>query len=331
MTEHVKIKGIKPRIQYLANGILTDFTFPFAIFDTSDIKVYVNDELQESTEYTVSTPRDTNGGTVSFEIAPPSDSLVTIIRDLSIERTSDFQEGGALRADTLNDELDYQIACQQQIADYLNRTMVLPPYAVDSDVDFTLPTPQAGKAIVWNADGTNLENSTVEVNALESTLRGYKESAESAATTATEKASIASDKANVATAKAQIATEKADEATITMASKASKDMDNLSENGKTIILSLGIPDYTAGISLNYTTVNTNFPINGIAYFGYKASTNTSANIYINDQEFGLGGSSAGNNSTQTAYRVSTDDVYRFQTSSNGQFGIIYPLKGEQNA
>ena len=99
-------------------------------------------------------------------------------------------------------------------------------------MDLTLPTPSAGKAIVWNSDGTNLENSTVSVNALESTLKGYKESAESAASTATTKAGIASDKADIATTQAGIATAKAEEATTTLSSKANKDMDNLSPSLK---------------------------------------------------------------------------------------------------
>lgn len=331
MTSHVKVHGIVPRIQYLADGTLTEYEFPFVIFKTSDIDVYFGDSKQDISTYSVSDARRSDGGSVIFNAPPAKGIVITIVRNLSIERTTDFQEGGALRANVLNDELDYQIACQQQIADSLNRSMVLPPYASDINVDLTLPTPSAGKAIVWNSAGTNLENSAVEVNALESTLKGYKESAKSSATIATEKANIASDKADIATTQAGIATQKAEEATSTLSTKANTNMDNLTTDGKSSILNLSVPDYTAGVSLNYTTTNIHFPINGIAYFGYKLSSNTSASIYINDQEFGLGGSSATNFSTQTAYRVSTDDVYRFQTASNGQFGIIYPLKGEQNA
>ena len=90
--------------------------------------------------------------------------------------------------------------------------MILPPYAVNTDVTLTLPTPSAGKAIVWNSSGTNLENSTVAVNELESTLNGYKTAAQSAATTASDKADIATTQAQTATVQATIATTKANEA-----------------------------------------------------------------------------------------------------------------------
>ena len=134
MTGHVKIYGIKPRIQYVADGTSTVYEFPFAIFSTSDIDVYFADVKQESDTYTVSEARHSDGGTVTFGTAPESGTIITIVRNLSVERTSDFQEGSALRAKVLNDELDYQIACQQQIAENLNRSMSLPPYA-DSNVD----------------------------------------------------------------------------------------------------------------------------------------------------------------------------------------------------
>ncbi|MDY6407652.1 MAG: hypothetical protein SPL08_02995, partial [Pseudomonadota bacterium] len=116
-----------------------------------------------------------------------------------------FQEGGALRADVLNDELDYQIACQQQIADNLNRSFVLPPYANGNDVDLSLPEPSAGKAIVWNASGTGLENSDLSINAWGTTLLGYKQSAETAMTEASGFAQNASSSASNAAASAAAA------------------------------------------------------------------------------------------------------------------------------
>ena len=100
--------------------------------------------------------------------------------------------------------------------------MVLPPYAAETNINLTLPLPAAGKAIVWNAQGTNLENSNIEINAYEETIRAYKTQALSAATTASEKA-LAAEQA------AQTATAKAEQATATLANKADQDFTNVDE------------------------------------------------------------------------------------------------------
>ncbi len=216
MTNHIQITGNIPRIQYTANGTQTHFEFPFAIFESANLKVYLNDTLQNNNTYSIET--GTTNGAVNFTQAPASGTAITLCRNLNIKRTSDFQDGSALRASVLNDELDYQTACIQEVADNLNRSMVLPPYALGTDVNLTLPTPAAGKAIVWNTDGTNLENSTVSVNALESTIAGYKTAAETAATTATTKATEATSAAQTATSAANA-----------VSLKANKDFSNLTE------------------------------------------------------------------------------------------------------
>ena len=327
MSNHVKIYGVKPRIQYTANGSSTSYDFPFAIFNSTDLDVYLSDTLQSSSTYTVSSDDYSNGGTVTFATAPTSGTVVTIMRNLSIERTTDFQEGSILRAEVLNDELDYQIACQQQIAENLNRSMVLPPYAADSDLDLTLPTPSAGKAIVWNSDGTNLENSTVEVNVLESTLNSYKTAAETAATTATTKAGIASDKADIATAKAQIATDKAAEAVSTLSGKANKDMDNLSADGKKAVLGLSIPNYTG---VTEYTENTTFyadkdyyaicyVINGNYYGNVYTDATLQTNLYY--WQFYIQASA-------NFCRFPVCIVPKGTYYTSNAHGFLYPFKGE---
>ena len=58
----------------------------------------------------------------------------------------------------LNDELDYQTACLQQLSEDLKSSMVLPAYA-NSSINMTLPLPEAGRAIVWNDEAAGLANS----------------------------------------------------------------------------------------------------------------------------------------------------------------------------
>ncbi len=167
-TEHIKIGDITPRVRYTANGVLSEYSFSFPIFNETDIKVYFNDNLQE-TNYSISGVGNSNGGSVIFNTPPTNETIITILRDLSIKRTTDFQEGGAFRANVINDELDYQTACIQQISDNISRTVTIPPYAADN-IDMTLPTATAGKALIWNSNATGLENSIENFNEITQTI-----------------------------------------------------------------------------------------------------------------------------------------------------------------
>lgn len=287
MVEHIKIQSTTPRIRYTADGALTAFDYPFAIFKADDLQVYFNETLQTG-GYTVSGAGETDGGTVTFASAPSSGTIITFTRKLIIERLSDFQEGGALRANVLNSELDYQVACLQEVADNLNRSMVLPPYAVGTDINLTLPAPAAGKAIVWNEQGTNLENSTVAVNELESTIAGYKDAAESAKddaiaakNTAVNKASEAASSASTASSKAGEAAASAAAAASSISNKANKDMDNLSTTGKEAVVAFGMPDYSAGVSLGDPSTYQALPVDCyVRWARNNAGTIDSVGVYI---------------------------------------------------
>lgn len=263
MTDHIKIKNIRPRIQYIANGQTNTYEFTFAIFNVNNIRVFL-DENELTDGYEVVLPEEGTGGTVVFESAPENNSTITILRDLEIERLSDFQEGGALRANALNAELDYQIACTQQIAEDLNRSLVLPPYASSNDLDLTLPTPTPGKAIIWDSTATRLENSTIEINTLTNEINAkvaqasqYAQDAQSSSQTAasqaqeaTAQAVLASQKAVNATNQATLALQEVERATNLINGMAQKDGSNLNLND--FISNLGFNGLSTASSGYYT-------------------------------------------------------------------------------
>ncbi len=190
MSDNITIKNIKPKIQYIGDGETTTYTFPFSIFKNNNITIYFGDTIQNN-GYSVTIDEENGGGYITFDTAPAQDVLITIVRKMTIERTSDFQVGGAIRAEELNYELDYQTACSQQLADDLSRSMILPPYIVGDDIDFTMPLPSPGKTIVWSEDGKKLENSIIEVNKITSELAEYKNTASTKAQIAVESATQA--------------------------------------------------------------------------------------------------------------------------------------------
>jgi len=347
MAEHITIQSTIPRIRYIADGMLTTFEFPFAIFKDSDLKVYFGETLQNS-GYTVSGANNSDGGSVTFASAPAADTIITLTRSLAIERISDFQEGGALRANVLNSELDYQIACLQEVADNLNRSMVLPPYAVGTDINLTLPAPAAGKAIVWNEQGTNLENSTVAVNELESTLAGYKTAAETAkddavtaknaaigkADEAASFASTASTKASEAAASASAAAASASSVASSLSTKANKDMDNLTTTGKSNIVELRSPDYTRGSSVS---VNSTFTptTDGVIEYKVYVGTGGTKNFYIHEDNAsgrklsGLANDASGYIHLAAQLRVNKGKTYYItSTGATIEYITFYPCKGE---
>lgn len=117
---HITIGDVSPRIQYTGDGTQTAFPFPFPIFAPENLTVYL-DDAQATTGYTVTGAGNSAGGTVTFDTAPANGVRVTLIRSLSIQRVTDFQQGGAFRAKVVNDEMDYLTAALQQLQEALRR------------------------------------------------------------------------------------------------------------------------------------------------------------------------------------------------------------------
>lgn len=188
MTDHIQINDVAPRVQYLADGIQSAFTFPFAIFKLADLEVWLDDSLQAS-GYTVSGVGVSTGGVALFAVPPPADTRVTLRRRLTIARTTDYQSDGLIRAKTLNDELDYQVAALQQVAEDVDRAVRRAPTALAA-IDLTLPEPAAGRGLKWNAGGTALVNSTHDPDAVGDATQAASQAMAAAAT-----ASLARDQA----------------------------------------------------------------------------------------------------------------------------------------
>ncbi len=115
MTEHIKMPDIAPIVRYVANGMQSEYSFNFPIFASEDLAVYINGARQNS-GYAITGAGETAGGNVSFDAAPADASIITLSRELPIERLSDFLEGGDFSAASINTELDYMIAGLQQVS-----------------------------------------------------------------------------------------------------------------------------------------------------------------------------------------------------------------------
>ncbi len=151
MSEHIRIGDVAPRVNYAANGAQTSFTFPFPVFSPADLEVRVNGQ-RLSAGFTITGAGQSEGGQVVFDTPPASGVRVTLLRRMRIARTADFQENGVLRARTLNDELDYQVAALQELRDELSGAVRLD---VSENATVTLPpaSARANRVLAFDAVG----------------------------------------------------------------------------------------------------------------------------------------------------------------------------------
>jgi len=196
-SNHITIGDISPRIQYTGDGAVTAFTYPFPIFTNADIEVYEDATLKTiTTDYTVTGAGVSTGGTVTFVTAPAAGVVVTLLRNLKIQRTTDFQESGEFRSKVINDELDKQVAMSQQVNDRVDRSLRL----ADTDPDATLTLPlsaaRASKVLGFDSSG-DVVVSTMDLSAIENgaTSAAASATAASAAQTAAETAQAGAETA----------------------------------------------------------------------------------------------------------------------------------------
>lgn len=150
---HIQIPDIAPIVRYIADGEQDTFSYPFPIFASEDLRVYINGAEQVS-GYNIAGAGNTAGGTVTFDNSPAEDDIITFERNLTLERLSDFLEGGDFSATSINNELDYIVAGLQQVS-RTNKTML--KYSDhEASASSVLPSKssRANKALGFDSNGS---------------------------------------------------------------------------------------------------------------------------------------------------------------------------------
>ena len=150
------------RVQYAGDGIVTSFIYPFKIYEDDDLRVVKTDaegfesDLSLNTHYTVNGAGDESGGTITLLSALYLDSgeTMTLIRDIDLTQETDFVDGQATPAATLELPVDKSRIIDQQFKEELDRTLRLP---ILGTVTSLLTPPEALKFFRWNSDGTAIE------------------------------------------------------------------------------------------------------------------------------------------------------------------------------
>jgi len=146
------------------NGVTTDFSTSFQFFDADELVVTLYSAagvatLQVlSTHYSVS-GGDGNEGTVSMVVPPPAGTTLVIERQTSRTQGTDYQTNDALPANAVEENLDRLVCLVQEALGKFGAVLQLPPTFADGPL--SLPPPEDGKIMRWNAAEDGLENVTL--------------------------------------------------------------------------------------------------------------------------------------------------------------------------
>ncbi len=174
------INDVTPREQFVALADQILFTVSFNIFKETDIKVYKTpagnpadetaDILILNVGYVVTLLA--TGGDVTLTAPASAGDIITILRDLPVERTTDFNVGG-FTVDELNGSLDTIVATIQDRE--MVEDKVSPSYDQNAQIaspkDLKLPLLGNGQFWKMNETGTGIQASTLEENTDVDTLR----------------------------------------------------------------------------------------------------------------------------------------------------------------
>lgn len=198
-------------VREAGNGSKTAFDFEFKIYNVTDIKAYKIDTTADPEErtlgvygvdYTVSISTSAEGGTLTWTVAPTADEDSFIERDLPYTQPTNIPAVGGVRESQLEKAFDKLCILIQQL---LKKTQLSLKFVSSStQEDRTLPEPEEGKTIKWDADG-NMVNSDFDPDEAQADSAASAAAAAASESAAASSASSASSSASSASSSAAAA------------------------------------------------------------------------------------------------------------------------------
>lgn len=153
----MSVNNTSPVIGYDTNGVTTSFSFPFKILAAADLSVTLS--VPGMPGYSVAITSGVEGGQVNFVTPPPIGRLV-LLRNVTLDRSTDYQYQGELPSDVVNDDFDRVVMMAQQLGLQAARSIKMPFTDTGDQVLTQEAAARAGKALIFDAAG----NVTVSVD-----------------------------------------------------------------------------------------------------------------------------------------------------------------------
>lgn len=154
------------REEYTANAGQTVFNFNFKIYSDQDLDIYVtpagqevNDDIDLTTDYVIDPSSIFNaaGGFLTLTTPTTLNDLVTIVSGIAENRIVDYQSNGDFRPPVVNNDHDRHVSLIKQLSDVTGRALKFQE-SQQNVSNLSLPTPVAGKILIWRDDELGLRN-----------------------------------------------------------------------------------------------------------------------------------------------------------------------------
>ena len=201
----ILVNDTTPRNQYTATSGQTTFAYSFEIFEVTDIKVYNGSTLltyasspSDGTQYSVTNAGVTGGGNIVLGSGgATAGNTITIVRDIAVKRTTDFPSSGPFNIDSLNTDLDKQIAMMGEREDEIARSI----RQTDEDASATLTLPlkdaRKGKVLSFHATSGNVETTVASTDV--TTIAGISDDVTAVTAIASNVTAVAGNATNINT------------------------------------------------------------------------------------------------------------------------------------
>lgn len=169
------VQSTNNRVDSVADGVQTVFTYDYLLIDESHMFVRF-DDVEQPTGWTVTGVGEPTGGEVTFAVPPTNGVMVTLIRLVPLTQEIDYVEYDPFPAEVAEAGLDLSVMRAQQQSEQSVRSPIFTLADVPAG-GVTLQSPEAFKAIGYDADGnlSNLEvggGGELVVNPMSSNLDG---------------------------------------------------------------------------------------------------------------------------------------------------------------
>jgi len=201
-----------PRNTYTASANQTSFAIGFEFYQIADVKVYKNGTLltynatpSGSSQYSITGTASASdnayefgaGGSITLGAGASANDIIVIIRDISVERTTDFPNSGAFDITSLNTQLDTLTSIVADVKTQTDRSVKL----LDTDTvsaTVTLPAKATRQSKIMGFDANGNIETTVSSAGLD-TLSGIATEIQTVAGISSNVTSVAGNSSNINT------------------------------------------------------------------------------------------------------------------------------------